>query len=33
MKNSDSQMITWVTQFVHHAMEKRNDNIVSKDQT
>ena len=33
MKNSHAQIITWVAKFVYHAMNKRNDNIISKDQT
>ena len=33
MQNSDAQLITWVAKFIHHSMNKRNDNIISEDQT
>ena len=33
MQNSDAQLVTWVAKFIHHSMNKRNDNIISEDQT
>ena len=33
MQNSDAQQITWEATFIHHSMDKRNDNTISEDQT
>ena len=33
MQNSVTQLITWVAKFIHRSMNKRNDNMISEEQT